>query len=128
MELRNPANMHNPLGYYSHQAEVNENARWLLMSGQIGMDEGGSVPEDVISQTALALDNVLRNLAAAGMDKTNLVKLIYYYVGPVDMEKRRDVIVEKLGEHQPCATMLYIAGLANEAWRVEIDAWACREL
>ena len=127
MELRNPATIHTPLGAYSHQAEVKANAKWLVMSGQLGMDKNGNLPEGTINQLEIALDNVLLNLEAAGMRKENLVKLIFYFVGPVDTIQRRSVVSSKLGDHKPCMTVLYISGLATEAIKVEIDAWACGE-
>ena len=127
MVFRNPSTVHNPVGHYSHQAEVNGNAKWLVMSGQLGMDKNGHVPEDAIGQLEIALDNVLLNLEAAGMSKKNLVKLVYYFVGAIDTAKRRSVVSSKLGEDQPCATVLYISALAGEAYKVEIDAWACSE-
>jgi enamine deaminase RidA (YjgF/YER057c/UK114 family) len=127
MIFRNPDTIHKPLASYSHQAEVSGNAKWLVMSGQLGIDKQGNVPENVINQLELAMDNVLLNLEAAGMSKENLVKLIIYFVGPVDATQRRSVTASKLGEHQPCITVLYISGLATEAFKVEIDAWACKE-
>ena len=127
MEFRNPATIHNPLGSYSHQAEVSANAKWLVMSGQLGMDKNGHLPEDILSQLEIALDNVLLNIEAGGMKKENLVKLVIYFVGSVDTEKRRSVIKTKLGDHKPCMTVMFISGLATEAIKVEIDAWACSE-
>ena len=127
MVFRNPDTIHKPLGLYNHQAEVSGNAKLLFVAGQMGMDKQGNVPEDTISQLELALDNVLLNLEAAGMKKENLVKLIYYFVGPIDSAQRRSVVSAKLGEHKPCSTVLFISGLAGEAYKVEIDAWACSE-
>ena len=125
MVFRNPDKIHGPLASYSHQAEVEGSAKWLVMSGQLGMDKHGHIPGNVIDQLEIALDNVLLNLEAAGMNKTNLVKLIFYFVDLHDATKRRDIISQKLGEHHPCMTVMYISGLANEAFKVEIDAWAC---
>ena len=127
MEFRNPATIHKPVGHYSHQVEVSGSAKWLILSGQVGMDKDGHVPGDAIGQLEIALDNVFANLEAAGMSKKNLVKLVYYFVGPVDTAQRRSVVASKLGDLQPCATVLYISGLASEAYKVEIDAWACSE-
>lgn len=127
MIFRNPATIHEPLSFYSHQAEVSGKAKWLVMSGQLGIDKNGVVPEDVISQVEIAFDNVLLNLEAAGMDKNDLVKLVFYFVGPHDVEQRRGVVSKKLGDHKPCITLMYVSGLASEAFKVEIDVWACRE-
>ena len=124
MVFRNPTTVHSPLASYSHQAEVSANAKWLVISGQLGMDNSGYMPEDTISQFEIAFDNVLLNLESAGMSKENLVKLTFYFAGSLDTEQRRSVIRKKLGEHRPCMTTLYVSGLATAAIKVEIDAWA----
>ena len=125
-EFRNPQNIHKPVGSYSHQIEIRGNERLLVISGQVGMREDGTVPEDPFEQIDLAFENILRNLHAAGMDVKDLIKLTYYLVGEIDTAKRRDIIVTKLQGHQPCSTLLYVAALASPMFRVEIDAWASR--
>ena len=125
--LRNPIAIHKPLAAYSHQAEVSGNAKWLIMSAQIGMDKEGHVPEDVYSQIEIAFDNIQLNLEAAGMDKNNLVKLVFYFAGAHDVEQRRSIIKQRLCGHEPCMTVLYVAGLAGPLLKVEVEAWACSE-
>lgn len=127
MTFRNPESVHAPLASYSHHAEVNPGAKWLVLSGQVGMGKDGCIPEDTIAQVEMALDNILLNLQAAGMDKDNLVKLVFYFVGQHDAGQRRMVIDQKLGEHAPCMTVIYVAGLASDSLKVEIDAWACQD-
>jgi len=123
-EFRNPQTIHKPVGGYSHQVEVKGNERMLILSGQIGMRQDGTVPEDPIEQIDLALENIFRNLEAAGMEVKDLVKLTYYLVGEIDTTKRRQLVAAKLHGHQPCSTLLYVAGLASPNIKVEIDAWA----
>jgi len=125
MIFRNPDTIHNPLASYSHQAEVGAATKWLVISAQIGMEKDGYVPEDMFEQIDIAFDNILHNLRAADMDINNLVKLVFYLVGSHDVQQRRDLIKKRLGEHQPCMTVIYVAGLASPALKVEIDAWAC---
>ena len=125
MIFKNPTEIHAPLAAYSHQAEVSSDSKWLVMSGQLGMEKDGFLPEDVIKQLENTFDNVILNLKAAGMEKENLVKLVFYFVGSHDANQRRHVITKKLGDHQPCMTLLYVAGLASPDIKVEIDAWAC---
>ena len=127
MIFRNPTTVHPPLASYSHQVEVSDNAKWLVLSAQIGMDKDGHVPEDIYSQIELTFDNILLNLEAAGMKKENLAKLVFYFVGSHDVERRRNIVQKRLGEHQPCMTVIYVAGLAGPALKVEIEAWACCE-
>ena len=125
-EFRNPQDIHDPVGSYSHQIEIKGNERLLVISGQVGMRQDGTVPEDPFEQIEIAFENVLRNLHTADMDVKDLVKITYYLVGEIDTAKRREVILSKLEGHQPCSTLLYVAALASPAFRVEIDAWASR--
>jgi 2-iminobutanoate/2-iminopropanoate deaminase len=125
-EFRNPQNVHEPLGSYSHQIEISGNERLLVISGQVGMRADGTIPEDPFEQIDLAFENIFRNLRAANMDVKDIIKLTYYLVGEIDTAKRRAVVLSKLEGHQPCSTLLYVAGLASPAFRVEIDAWASR--
>lgn len=123
-EFRNPQNVHQPVGVYSHQIEVTGNERLLILSGQVGMRADGTVPEDPFEQLDVAFENILRNLEAANMGVNDILKLTYYVVGEMDTVKRREVIASKLQGHKPCSTFLYVAGLASPVYRVEIDAWA----
>lgn len=125
-ESRNPPDVHAPLGSYSHQIEVRGDERLLVISGQVGMRQDGTVPEDPLEQIEVAFENIFRNLSAAGMDVKDLIKITYYLVGEIDTAKRREVVLSKLQEHQPCSTLLYVAGLASPVYKVEIDARASR--
>lgn len=125
-EFRNPQDIHQPVGSYSHQIEIKGNERLLVISGQVGMRQDGTVPEDPLEQIDVAFENILRNLHVAGMDVNDLIKITYYLVGEIDTAKRRDLILSKLQGHKPCSTLLYVAALASPMYKVEIDAWASR--
>ena len=123
---RNPNSIHPPLAGYAHQIEIRGRQRWLVLSGQVGMRPDGALPEDALEQLEVALDNVLGNLEAAGMEVQDLVKLTFYLVGEMDAGQRRALTSAKMDGHEPCMTLLYVAGLANPALKVEVDAWASR--
>lgn len=125
-EFRNPQDIHQPIGSYSHQIEIKGNERLLVISGQVGMKEDGTVPEDPLEQIDIAFENILRNLRAAGMDVKDLIKVNYYLVGEIDTAKRREIILSRLQGNQPCSTLVYVAALASPVYRVEIEAWASR--
>jgi len=124
-EFRNPPDVHEPVGSYSHQIEIS-NERLLVISGQVGMRQDGSIPDDPFEQIDLAFENIFRNLRAANMDVKDIVKLTYYLVGEIDTAKRREIVLSRLQGHQPCSTLLYVAALASPTFRVEIEAWASR--
>lgn len=122
-DFRNPPGVHEPVGSYSHQIEINHE-RLLVISGQVGMREDGTIPDDPFEQMDLAFENIFRNLRAANMSVKDIIKLTYYLVGEIDTAKRREIVLSRLHGHQPCSTLLYVAALASPAFRVEIDAWA----
>ena len=123
---RDPSTLHPPLAAYTHQIEISGAERQLVMSGQVGMTADGHVPDDPIEQLGIALDNVERNLEAAGMDFGDLVKLTTYAVGEWDANARRQMMAARLGANHPCTTLLYVAGLASPKLLVELDAWASK--
>ena len=124
--IRNPKTVHPPVGPYSHQVEVTGSPRWLAIAGQVGRTLDGNVPEDPIEQVELALENLRRNLEAAGMEVADVVKWNWYLVGQVDPVRRREVTLAWLDGHEPASTLVYVAALAAPEYRVEVEAWACR--
>lgn len=125
---RNPATIAAPLGRYVHQVEVENPQKLLFIAGQVGMRPDGSVPEDTVEQLEVALENVVRNLEAAGMEVTDLVKAITYVVigSPMDLTRRREIVERIFGDHISTSTLVYVAGLAAPEYKVEVDAWAAR--
>ncbi|MBM7633014.1 Rid family hydrolase [Geomicrobium sediminis] len=124
MEKRNPELVHQPVAPYVHQIEVNEPGRRLILSGQLGMQQNGEVPEQPMEQLKLALQNIDYNLQEANMNRSHLTKLTFYLVGEFPLSERRDVIQGYVGDGLPCTTLLYVAALAAPQFKVEIDAEA----
>ncbi|HUG29436.1 MAG TPA: RidA family protein [Candidatus Limnocylindria bacterium] len=121
---RNPDTIHAPIGRYVHQIEVTEPSKVLFISGQVGRRADGSVPDDASEQFVVALQNVLANLTAAGLETKDLTKMTVYAVGALDPVGRREALERMLGEHVACSTLIYVAALAAPQYKVELDAWA----
>jgi len=121
---RNPDSIPAPAGRYVHQIEVTNPSRILFISGQIGILADGSVPADPIEQLDVALDYVMKNLAAAGLGAEALTKVTTYAVGELDPAGRRAVLEKHLGSHVSCSTLVFVAALARPEYLVEVDAWA----
>ena len=125
---RNPDTIHPPVGRYVHQIELGSPAKLVFISGQVGMRPDGSVPDDTVEQLAVALENVVRNLEAAGLEASDLLKITTYVVvgSAMDPGRRRAEMDRLLGDHVPTSTLVYVSALAAPQYRVEIDAWAAR--
>jgi enamine deaminase RidA (YjgF/YER057c/UK114 family) len=92
------------------------------------MEQDSTLPEDHGEQFQLSLENIRRNLQAAHMEVKDIVKLTIYLAGPLDNERRREILSAWLGEHQPCMTLIYVAALANSKLKVELEALACTDV
>ncbi len=124
--FRNPPDAHQPQGFYTHQVEIQGPERLLVVSGQVGARPDGSIPEDNLEQLDIVLDNIGRNLAAAGMGFADVFKITYFLAGEFDLARLREKMRARFGGHAPCSTMLFVAGLASPAYKVEIEVWASR--
>jgi enamine deaminase RidA (YjgF/YER057c/UK114 family) len=125
-QARNPESIHAPLGRYVHQIEVSAESRMLFLAGQVGIAPDGTVPADPVEQLGVALENVVRNLEAAGFEPADLVKLTTYVVGSIDAAGRRAQLDRVLGPHVTTSTLVYVAALASPDYKVEVEAWATR--
>ena len=108
---------------YSQAVEVLGATRTLYVSGQIGVDAAGATPADAIEQNRLAWSNLTAQLRAAGMTLDNLVRYTTILPDVADLAAARSVRAEYLGDRRPASTLI-VAGLANPAWKVEIEGVA----
>jgi 2-iminobutanoate/2-iminopropanoate deaminase len=99
--------------------------RWIFVGGQNGIDaQGVLVGEDLASQTKQALRNVLAVLAEAGASQKDVAKLAIYLVSGHDPRAAYAASGEIWGAFPTAVTVLIVAGLANPAFVVEIEAIA----
>ncbi len=109
-------------GAYSQAVEVTGVSRTLYISGQVGAELDGSVPEDVTAQVRLAWKSLVAQLAA-GMGLDNLVKVTTIVPDAASIPATRTVRAEVMGTRRPASTLI-VGGLANPAWKVEIEGIA----
>jgi 2-iminobutanoate/2-iminopropanoate deaminase len=121
---RNAAHAPQPASPYSQAVEVTGASRILFISGQIGAEPDGTTPPSTAAQARLAWRNLAAQLAAAGMGFDNLVKVTTIIPDATDIPASRAARAEALGDRRPASTLI-VGGLANPAWRIEIEAIAC---
>ncbi len=127
IRLFNPDTMAKPASRYSQCALAEGATQRLEIAGQIGVHPDGRLAEGLADQLAVALANVDRALAAAGMGRENLMKITVYLTenSPAAVATYRAVRDTWVGDAAPpAATLLVVAGLATPALLVEVDAVA----
>lgn len=124
--IHNPATVAPPVGSYSHAIETPANARWLTISGQVGIAPDGKVGVTAAEQAELIWQNILAILAAAGMGASDLVKVTTYLTRKEDIAASRAARAKALGNHRPASTLVVIAALAAPEYLIEIEAQAAK--
>ncbi len=125
-KAHNPPTVVKPQSAYHQAVEVAPNARWLYVSGQLGITSDGKLREGTAAQAEQAWANILNLLAAAGMGPEDLVKVTTFIIDPKDVGAVRAAREKALGGVRPASTLLVIQALASPEYRIEIEATAAR--
>lgn len=114
-------------GKYSLAAEVPAGTKLLYVSGQVGTAPDGKLPIGFEAQCEQAWMNIGEVLRAGGMTFKDVVKVTVFltdsrFVGPY--REVRDRFIKDAP--YPASTLLIVAGLADPAMLVEVEAVAAK--
>jgi enamine deaminase RidA (YjgF/YER057c/UK114 family) len=126
LEHVNPPTVPASFSRYSQGVVAPAAARWLHISGQVGIPVGGTLPDSFEEQARNAWRNVLGVLDAAGMTAADLVKVTAYATRSGDVGQYRSVRDSMLGGAKPASTLVVVSALADPRWLVEIEAVAAK--
>ena len=122
MKFVNPSGWPRPSGYSNG---VIENG-FLFVSGQVGWDETGAFPADLVAQTSRALQNICAVIKEAGAKPDQIVRLTWYVTDRQAYKSRLAEIGtayrEIIGRHFPAMAVVEVSGLVEDAAQVEIEA------
>ncbi len=121
-----PPSIHPPFANYAHGVEVAPGARWLFVSGQLGIGADKIIPHGTAEQTRLCFANIEAVLASAGMEPGDIVRLNAYVAGREYLADYMAVRDEFVTDPAPASTLMVVSGFAREVFRVEIEAIAAR--
>jgi enamine deaminase RidA (YjgF/YER057c/UK114 family) len=121
-----PASIHPPAANYSHATGVPPNARWLYLSGQVGVAPDGTIPDGAAAQAELCFANIDAILREAGMAPADLVRLTTYLLDPRDRAGYMVVRDRFVGSPPPASTLVVISALADPRYRIEVEAVAAK--
>jgi enamine deaminase RidA (YjgF/YER057c/UK114 family) len=126
MKPHTPPTIAPPAALYVHGMEVPPHARWLFISGQVGVHPDGRPGRDAREQAGIIWQNIVTILASAGMGVADIVKLTTYSTSAEHLPALREVRERVLAGHLPASTLLIVAGLAKPEWLVEVEVYAAR--
>ena len=129
MEIKhiNPETMAKPRGY-SHAISITGNHKTIYIGGQNAINENGVLigKNSLKQQTEQVLRNIEKILKSSGGNIENVVKFNIHIVQGQNPQEGFQAFQEKWGvkEKSPTITVLFVEGLGNPDWLVEIDAIA----
>jgi len=126
MKPHTPSTVAPPAALYVHGMEVPAGARWLFISGQIGVHPDGRPGASARAQAEIIWRNIQTILWSAGMGVTDIVKLTTYSTAAEHLPVLREVRERVLAGHLPASTLLIVAGLAKPEWLVEVEVYAAK--
>lgn len=110
-----------PFSHYCHMVRADKQV-WV--SGAVGSDADGNIPDSTVEQFRIALASVDACLRAAGAGPEHVVKVNLYLT---DISERGTINPERVryfGEHRPASTLVGVAALVDPRMKVEIEAVA----
>ena len=127
-KLINPEALGAPSGY-SNGVLADASGKLLFIAGQIAWDKDQKiVNDDFVEQFDQALANVVAVVRAAGGEPGNIVRLVIYVTDKIEYRKRtKDVgrcYQNHMGKHYPAMALVQVAGLLDDAAKVEIEGMA----
>ncbi|MEZ7006774.1 RidA family protein [Streptomyces sp. AD55] len=98
----------------------------VFVGGQVSLAPDASVidPDDLATQTATSVDNILKVAAELGLGARSVLRLVAFYrhTDAADAATVRRVVRERLGDHSCALTLVGLPYLAYERMVVEIEA------
>jgi len=124
---QNPETIARPGGLYSHSVEVPPNARWLYISGQVGIELDGTMSESIEEQDEQMWKNTLMVLKDAGFGVEDIVKINVYSTDPNALQIHSKHRAEHLNDnHIPASTWVVVSDLANPKILIEMETIAAK--
>ncbi len=127
IKFHNSKDIGAPASRYSHGAEAGPGARWLHVSGQVGVDPSGKIVTGIEAQTERAFRNIEAILRSAGMGFDDVVKITALLLTRDHVPVLRTVRDRLFVKTAPASTLFMVVALAHPDWLVEIEAVAARQ-
>lgn len=122
-----PADVFEPVSGLYTQLIACRTGQQFEIAGTLPYHPDGSLDEALDVQSTVVMENIGRTLAAAGLERSDVVR-INIFTTDMDgfLKTCLDVVFGWFGEHRPTSTLVEIRRLANPNIHVEIEAVAVK--
>lgn len=109
---------------YSHYCHVVRAGDHVWVSGAVGIDGKGNIPDNTVDQFRIALASVDACLRHCGASANQVVKVTIFMTDVSERAAINPLRIEYFGEHRPASTLVEVSQLVDPRFRVEIEAVA----
>jgi 2-iminobutanoate/2-iminopropanoate deaminase len=109
-----------PVGPYTPVVRAGD---WVIVSGQLGLENGALVPGGVAAQTAQAVKNLQARLKEMGLTLKDVAKTLCFLTDMDTFATFNAAYVHGFGDARPARSTIGVAALPFGG-AVEIEAWA----
>ena len=120
----NPKGIRAPFGHYSHGVLVPPGARWLVVSGELGIAADDAIPECAREQTRLCFRNAEAVLRAAAMSFEDIVRICAFVTDRAHIPDYMAARDEFVATPPPASTLIVVSGFARPEFKVEVEVTA----
>lgn len=110
-----------PVSHYCHVVRAGP---LVWVSGIVGMDDQGDVPDGTVEQFDLAMDVMDQCLKAAGAGPEHVVKVQVFMTEISERASINPRRIAYFGEHRPASTLVEVTALVDPRLKVEIECQA----
>ena len=122
--FKNPKAVPEPAANYQHMAIIPPNKRLLILAGQIGNLQDGTLLGNVEEQYEQALKNIIDIVISEGGQSEDIARVSIFLVDKPDGTRIRDSNNKYFPSGPPAMSWLYVAGLFRPDVKVEIEGIA----
>lgn len=121
-----PRKIHPPLANYAHATEVPAGARWLVLSGQLGISADGNIPPDTSAQAEICFQNIGHILCEGAMDFADIIRINTFLIDEADLADYMAVRDRYVADPAPSSTLMVVKSFTEKQFRVEIEIIAAK--
>lgn len=114
--------MSKPIGPYTPVVRAGD---WIIVSGQLGVNDGAIVAGGVAAQTAQAVENLKGQLASMGATLADVAKTTCFLTDMDTFATFNEAYIAGFGDARPARSTIGVVALPLGG-NVEIEAWAHR--
>ena len=122
--FKNPQGISEPAANYRHMAIIPPNKRLLILAGQIGNVQDGTLLGNVEEQYDQALKNIIDIVISEGGRSDDIARISIFLVEKPNGSRIRESNNKYFPSGPPAMSWLYVAGLFRPDVKVEIEGIA----